>query len=61
MKSVPRADRGPRAGSPRGVVEATGCAFVRPSSIPEIETPSLSLRVLTSSPKAVIIPLLYHT
>jgi hypothetical protein len=38
IKSVPGADRGPRAGSPRGVVDATGSGGF---------TPSRPLRVLT--------------
>src|SRR6266536_2892279 len=45
MRSVPGADRGPRAGSPRGVVDATGSLC----DVPEIarETRSLPLPVLT--------------
>jgi hypothetical protein len=33
MQSVPGADRGPRAGSPRGVVDATGSRFTGRSSL----------------------------
>ena len=32
MKSAPGADRGPRAGSPRGVVDATGSRGSSPTS-----------------------------
>jgi hypothetical protein len=46
MRSVPRANRGPRAGSPRGVVVATGCN-VHMIEDRDQETRSLTLPVLT--------------
>ena len=64
MKSVPGADRGPRAGSPRGVVVATGSVRSVPGAVAtgcnvhmiedrDQETRSLSLPVLTSPPSGV--------
>src|SRR5207248_11276377 len=46
--SVPGADRGPRAGSPRGVVDATGSRLIARISIARIVTRSLPLSVLTA-------------
>jgi len=44
----PGADRGPRAGSPRGVVVATGCVRFQESKLPGLLRRSLPLPVLTS-------------
>jgi len=48
MRSVPGADRGPRAGSLRGVVDATGSQRITQTEIAGMVTPSLPLRVLTA-------------
>ena len=61
MESVPGADRGPSAGSPRGVVDATGLtlagsndAGTNDRSVTDCGgTRSLPLPVLTSSPKLI--------
>src|SRR5437016_13933635 len=49
MESVPGADRGPRAGSPRGVVDATGSQSSARIESARAVTRSLPLPVLTSS------------
>ncbi len=52
MLSVPGADRGPRAGSPRGVVDATGSQFTARSSCqghnPVATAPGTDLTTLVS-------------
>ena len=45
-ESVPGADRGPRAGSPRGVVDATGSPPIARIELARIVTRSLPLSVL---------------
>ena len=47
MRSVPGADRGPQAGSPIGVVDATGSGLLDLASL-SVLTRSLPLPVLTS-------------
>ena len=51
MESVPGADRGPRAGSPRGVVDATGLRHITRILIAAILAGRYSLPVLTSLTK----------
>ncbi len=46
MRSVPGADRGPQAGSPIGVVDATGSGLLDLASL-SVLTRSLPLTVLT--------------
>src|SRR5437762_8824134 len=53
MESVPGADRDPRAGSPRGVVDATGSQLIARIEFARMFTRSLPLPVLTSSSQRV--------
>ena len=54
LESVPGADRGPRAGSPRGVVDATGSERIPKIDIANLITRSLPLPVLTTFTKSVL-------
>jgi hypothetical protein len=44
VESVPEADRGPRAGDPRGVVDATGSSFIEDVDSPQGHPVAIPIR-----------------